>query len=58
MIVQSLLWIWLHPYSTQVIHGGQDGGQVHIAFGHSAEQIIQFFFNSSVKKVGPEWEFN
>lgn len=57
MIVQSLLWIWLRPYSTRVIQGVQKGGQVHIAFGHSADQIKKFFFNSSVKKVGHEWKF-
>ncbi len=57
MIVQKLLWIWLHPYSTQVIHGVQVGGQVHIAFGNSAEQITQFFSLSSVKKEINEWTF-
>ncbi len=57
MIAQALLWIWLHPYSTQVIHGVQQGGQVHIAFGHSAEEIARLFVGTSVTKTGNEWKF-
>lgn len=57
MIAQRLLWLWLHPYSTQVIHGVQAGGQVHIAFGHSATEIATFFAQSEIQRVGPEWRF-
>ena len=57
MIVKALLWVWLHSYSTQVIHGVQQGGQVHIAFGRSASQISRFFAGTSVLKSGNEWSF-
>lgn len=57
MIVKALLWVWLHPYSTQVIRGVQQGGQVHIAFGSSADQISSFFAGTGVLKSGNEWSF-
>ena len=57
MIARALLWIWLHSYSTQVIHGVQQGGQVHIAFGQSARQVSSFFSGTAVSKSENEWRF-
>lgn len=57
MRVRALLWFWLHRYSTQVIHGVQVGGQVHIAFGHSHTEIERFFKDTGVTQTGAAWDF-
>ncbi len=55
--VIKTLWFWLQPYSTQVVHGRQEGGQVHIAFGKRGSIVNRFFEDSSVRQLDSEWRF-
>lgn len=58
MQFKAVLWVWLNPTSAAAVTGGPTaGGQAHIAFQKSGEDVARFFRETAVRKTRNEWRF-